>query len=119
MKLRIVGTYLKIEFRTFEKILACHGSWTISFNEIKSITTSIPQNSWWDLRAPGTLVPGVIKAGTYYTKRGKEFWYAVRGSERGFFQIELKENSYKWIILLIKDNEKWAHTITSLLDKDV
>ena len=27
---------------------------------------------------PVTFIPGVIKAGTYLTNRGKEFWYVTR-----------------------------------------
>lgn len=113
MKLSISDQQLKIQFSLLEKIFAFHGSFTLPLQAIKSVSTVEPLSGWWDLRAPGTFLPGVIRAGTYYTKRGKEFWYVTTGGKKGFLQIDLNTGSYKRIILFLPDNQKWADTIQS------
>jgi len=45
----------------------------------------------------GTYLPEVIKAGTYYTPRGKEFWYVTK---KGCLVLELRDEPYKRIILV-------------------
>jgi hypothetical protein len=49
--------------------------------------------TWKEIRAPGTAIPGLIKAGTYYTFRGKEFWMLKK---KDFpIRIELKNNKFR------------------------
>jgi hypothetical protein len=43
------------------------------------VERSIPPSTLKHVRAPGTYVPGLIKAGSYYTSRGREFWFVTRG----------------------------------------
>ncbi len=50
----------------------------ISLEHIVEVRTEAPETSWREIRAPRTYLPGVMKAGTYYTPRGKEFWYATK-----------------------------------------
>jgi len=56
------------------------------------------------------MIPGLIKAGTYYTDKGKQFWLVTK--EKGILNIELKNESYKRIILGIDNNVKWAKKIS-------
>jgi len=63
-----------------------------------------------EIRAPDTNLPGLIKAGTYYTDKGKQFWFVTKG--KGILNIELKNEPYKRIILGIDDNVKWAKKIS-------
>jgi hypothetical protein len=56
------------------------------------------------------MIPGLIKAGTYYTDKGKQFWLVTKG--KGILNIELKNESYKRIILGIDNNVKWAKKIS-------
>jgi hypothetical protein len=60
---------------------------------------------------PGTNIPGIIKAGTYFTNRGKEFWYITRGRE--ILRIELKGLFYNRIILGVKDSSLWITRLKS------
>ena len=76
-----------------------------------SATTAEPQNSWTDIKAPGTHVPGVIKAGTYYTRRGKEFWYVIADAK--FLTLELHDEPYQKIVLTLDGHEDWANRINS------
>jgi hypothetical protein len=114
MNLNITDDKLQIEFSLKEQLLAArlHQRWEIPLSHIQQVTTAKPESSWKDLRAPGTDFPGVIKAGTYYTQRGKEFWFVTR--DRDYLVIELEDESYKRIILNVDDNLSWQQRLTQL-----
>ena len=110
MRLSIVKNNLCIGFSLSKKILAVKGSFKIPLKNIKSVTTEKPKPTWKEVKAPGTLIPGLIKAGTYYTDTGKQFWYVTKG--KGILNLELKNESYKRIVLGLDNNVKWAKKIS-------
>jgi hypothetical protein len=99
---------LQIELSGTERLLMVRFARTVTvpLSSIEGVSTDTPESSWLELRAPGTMVPGLIKAGTYYTRRGKELWYAVR--KKGFLVLDLKDHPYRRIVLTLDDNEAWA-----------
>lgn len=111
MQLTITDNKLQIEFTWKEQFWAVRWQqlWQIPLAHIKQATTAKPQSSWKELRSPGSLIPGVIKAGTYYTDRGKEFWYVNRDAD--YLTIELEDESYKRIILTIDNNSYWQEQL--------
>ena len=106
MKLEIIKDLLQIKFSTTEKILAIHGSLEIPLSHIVQATGMMLEPTWMQIKMPGTHLPGIIKAGTYYTNRGKEFWYLTRGNE--VLRLELQGESYDRIILGVKDSSFWT-----------
>lgn len=110
MRLSIGKNNLCISFRISKKILSVKGSFKIPLKNIKKITTEKPKPTWKEIKAPGTFIPGLIKAGTYYTDSGKQFWYVTKG--KGILNIELKNESYKRIVLGLDNNVKWAQKIS-------
>ena len=52
----------------------------------------MPEPRLLEVRVPGTFIPGVIKAGTYWTRAGKEFWYVRRGMS-DYVTIELADGA--------------------------
>lgn len=74
---------------------------------------SMPRTSWKELRAPGTAVPGLIKAGTYYTPRGREFWYVVRSRTRRPLTIELSGEPFQRLVIVIEDAQGWVERINA------
>ncbi|MEM7725469.1 MAG: PH domain-containing protein [Cyanobacteria bacterium P01_A01_bin.45] len=113
MKLSIANENLKIEFSFLEQLLAArlHKFWEIPFSHIEQVTTNKPQTHWRDLRSPGSSIPGLIRAGTYYTNRGKEFWYVTK--KQNYLVIELKDEPYKRIILTIDENSGWKQQLNN------
>lgn len=112
MHLHLTVDQLVIELTGTERFWAFHLGKTITvpLNHIQQVSTEIPQSHWSDLRVPGTALPGVIKAGTYYTRNGREFWYATRTPH--FLTLTLSpEEYYKRIVLTLEDNEIWAEQI--------
>ena len=98
MHLHIDNGNLMIDLSFWEKVWGFHGSFRIPLAHISGIKCEIPVTSWKELRVPGSFVPGLIKAGTYYTPRGKEFWYVTRWGKQ-FVTIELQSERYKRIVL--------------------
>jgi hypothetical protein len=115
MKLNLTTDRLTIEVEWYEQLWAVtlERQMHIPLEWIDRVTTEEPQSNWAEIRAPGTFLPGVIKAGTYYTKRGKEFWYVT--SDRDYLTLELRDEPYRRIVLTIPDNTVWAERIERAL----
>ncbi|MFQ4146776.1 hypothetical protein [Chlorogloeopsis sp. ULAP02] len=115
MDLYINENKLNIEFTFTEQLLAVRWekSWSIPLAHIAQVTTAEPKSSWKELRAPGSFIPGLIKAGTDYTNRSKEFWYVNR--DKNYLTIELQNESYQRIILTINNHEYWQERLNQLI----
>ena len=109
MELGISDDKLRIRLSLLEKILSVHGSFEIPLDQVKGVTTETPRSKWRDIKLPGIYMPRVIKAGSYLTGRGREFWHVVRW--RNFLTIELRDSSYRRIILSLTDNQEWSNRI--------
>ncbi len=57
---------------------------------------AVPESSWRELRIPGTYFPGLIKAGSYSTPRGFEFWYVTK--KRSPISINIANHTYARLI---------------------
>ena len=116
MNINIVEQNLQIEFTVKEQFLAVrfHKLWEIPLSHIQQVTTTPPQTTWKELRSPGTSLPGLVKAGTYYTKRGKEFWL-VNERKDNYLTIELQDENYKRIILTAENNESWQQRLSQVM----
>lgn len=112
MKLEISNGKLKIDLGDLEKVLAVRGGFEIPLENIVKAGTEAHRTGWRETRAPGTHLPGAIKAGTYYTPRGREFWYVT---EKGVLVLELEHESYTRIVLSMDGNKEWAERINEAL----
>lgn len=68
---------------------------------------------WKGLRMPGTFVPFVITAGTYYKRGTKNFWDIVK--ERNAIVVELKDEKYRNLFIEVENPEE---TLTLLNGKN-
>ncbi|MDZ4845535.1 MAG: hypothetical protein SH857_08300 [Chitinophagales bacterium] len=59
---------------------------------------------WRGWRLPGTHVPFVITAGTYYQRGNKNFWDVVK--QRNAIIVELKDEKYKNLIIEVEKPEE-------------
>lgn len=111
MNLSIFDKTLRIELEWYEQLWAFNWDKTleIPLDRITSVTTDEPPSSWTEIRAPGTFLPGVIKAGTYYTPRGREFWYVTK--DKDYLVLELRDEPFKKIILTLERNQLWVQRI--------
>ena len=117
MKLYLESDQLIIELEWYEQCwaLSLERQLHIPLINIDRISTTEPQTTWMEIRAPGTFVPGVIKAGTYYSKGSKRFWYAT--SDKNYLTLDLRNESYRQIVITIPDNTFWEERINNTLDE--
>jgi hypothetical protein len=122
MKLNLENDNLIIDLEWYEKFWAVtlnkqiqiplsHIVGVASLKENR-VSTTEPSSNWSDLRAPGSFLPGIIKAGTYYTKQGKEFWYAV--ADKNYLTLELHDEPYRRLIITIPDNIYWYNSLSAV-----
>jgi len=114
LKLEISNGKLRINLGDLEKALAIKGGFEIPLQNIIKAGTEAHRTGWEETRAPGRHLPGATKAGTYYTPRGKEFWYVT---DKGVLVLELENEPYKRIILSIDENKEWAEKINKATSK--
>jgi hypothetical protein len=117
MKLYLESDRLTIELEWYEQFWAVmlERQLHIPLTNIDRVSTTEPQTTWMQVRAPGTFVPGVIKAGTYYSQGSKEFWYVT--SDKNYLTLELQNESYRQIVLTIPDSLAWEERINRALDE--
>jgi hypothetical protein len=115
MKLYLSDDQLTIELEWYEQLwsVTLERQLRIPLAQIDRVNTTEPQTTWMEVRAPGTFLPGVIKAGTYYTKFGKEFWYVT--SDQSYLVLELRNAAYRRIVLTIADHLTWKEQIDQAL----
>lgn len=71
--------------------------------DLRRAEPDIIQGWWKGIRAPGTQIPGVIVAGTYY-QGGKKIFWDVKNGERAIV-IELEGESYARLVVEVEDPE--------------
>jgi hypothetical protein len=115
MKIDLTNKQLTIQLTATERLLAFHisSAITIPVTHIATATNEEPASNWKEIRAPGAFIPGLIKSGTYYTDRGREFWYVTRSTD--YLILELKDEYFKRIILTIDDSEALARQIQAAI----
>ena len=110
MKLNLTDGKLQIRLNPLEKVLSMRGSIEIPLHSIVSASAEKPGWKLAQVRSPGTHVPYVIKAGTYYGSSSREFWYATLC--RPFLTLQLKDWDYNRVVITIGDSRSWAERIT-------
>ncbi|MEM9865811.1 MAG: hypothetical protein AAF938_29665 [Myxococcota bacterium] len=72
----LTPTHLTLRFTALERLLAVRFERELRIPREQIVDVGEGEGlSWKTIRAPGTAVPGVIVAGTYYTKGRREFHY--------------------------------------------
>jgi hypothetical protein len=114
VKLNIEDSKLHIKLNPLEMLFGHRGSFTIPLSNVASASTEKPGREWKQVRAPGTYVPFVIRAGTYYGRQSKEFWQTTVG--RPSLTIELRDWDYDRIVLTLSNARAWAERINQAQD---
>jgi hypothetical protein len=115
MQMHLTNDRLRIEFEWYERLWAVRiePTMNIPLAHISAVTIAEPLSNWAEVRAPGTFLPGVIKAGTYYTKQGKEFWYVT--DDRNYLTLELHDEPYRQVVMTLPDHRLWCDRIADYI----
>lgn len=102
MKIELLND-LEISLDWYESIFSFKRKITIPYKEIAKVSNEEP-GVLLGIKMPGTYIPMLFRAGTFYTKLGKEFWYYYL--KKTPLVLEMKQGSkYKRIILGIDNAE--------------
>ncbi|MEK6646794.1 MAG: hypothetical protein AABY84_09005 [Candidatus Firestonebacteria bacterium] len=84
------------------KLLACKSQIELTRKNIKSVKhlDRYLKPPFW--RIPGTYIPWVIIAGTYYGRKRKEFWDVIPNSGKGIV-IDLENDKYTKVVVDIEN----------------
>jgi len=103
VELSITGGNLVLHVKGADKLWAFKSSLEISLAHVVAIRAdpAIARGWWHGLRMPGTSVPGVITAGTFY-QDGKRVFWDVHNPENTVV-IELKDERYNQLIVEVAE----------------
>jgi hypothetical protein len=101
-----------ITLDTKEKLLAVRRRISIPKKNIVSVSTEKAKPSWLSFKM-GTHVPMGFMAGTFWTRRGKAFYY-VRDFTK-CITLHLKDHEYSKVVIEVDDKEAAAKDLRSIL----
>ena len=101
----IEGDRVRFEIEGWDKFWSLKSQLEIPLMHILSARVDPePARGWWHgIRLPGTNLPGVITAGTFYQSEGAVF-FDVHDPERTIV-IELEHEHYTRLVLEVEDPE--------------
>ncbi len=100
------------EVKGLHKLWAFKNQLTIPAEHITGVhqnTNSV--SGWKGWRIPGTSIPGIITAGTYYKKDGKTFWDVCNMNKS--IVVELKDENYDKLVIEVENPENAIKTLTN------
>lgn len=96
------GSNFIFEVKGIHKVLAFKSELTIPATHILDAHRDFEGDSWWiGWRVPGTYIPFLITAGTYYKDGEKNFWDVVNKEKS--IVVELKDEQYNRLIIEVED----------------
>jgi hypothetical protein len=106
---------LVLEVQGFDKVWALKSRLEIGLDHIRAVYADSPATlTWWKaLRMPGTYLPGVITAGTFY-QDGKRLFWDVHNPANAIV-IELSDDRYDQLIVEVADPAAALASITAAL----
>ncbi|HEX4037967.1 MAG TPA: hypothetical protein VHX37_07910 [Acidobacteriaceae bacterium] len=101
--LTVAGGKLVLQVRGADQLWALKSSLEISLEHVAGMRAdpSVAQGWWHGVRMPGTQIPGVITAGTFY-QHGKRVFWDVHHPENTVV-IELHDERYNELIVEVAD----------------
>lgn len=105
---------LNIEMSLLDRVLSLKSHLTVPLEHITGVTIRPEEaRSWFHGFRVGTSVPGIVTAGTFYTRDGRVF-YDVHDPDKTI-AIDLQGESYKRVIVQVDDPEGTAERIRAAL----
>lgn len=103
VEITISGGQVRLEVKGLDKLWAFKGSLEIPVAHIRGAhaDTSIARGWYKGIKAPGTSLPGVIRAGTFYQDKKRVFW-DVHDPEKTIV-IDLHDERYDQLIVEVAD----------------
>ena len=110
----IANDRLKVQVLGWDKLWCFKSHLDFPLEHVLSARRSEHEDKsiWHGIRAPGTHLPGVIVAGTYYSA-GDHLFYDVHDFTRAIV-IDLKDEWYTQLVLEVEDPDEVLHLLTAV-----
>ena len=107
----IAGGVVRFEIEGLDKLWSLKSRLEIPLSHIRGVRLDpeVARGWWHGIKAPGTSLPGVITAGTFY-QHGKRVFWDVHDPEHTLI-VELADERYDELIIEVADP---ARTIAAL-----
>jgi hypothetical protein len=117
VELEIAEGKLKIHVKGADKLWAFRSTLEIPLAHIAGVRTdpAIADGWWKGIRFPGTNLPGVIAAGTFY-HHGKTVFWDVHNGEKAII-LDLHDERYDELIVEVADTGAAVRMIQNALAK--
>src|SRR5688572_33309351 len=106
---RIIDEPLRVELTGWDRIWALKREIEVPLVHVRGVAFATPDLRPRGLRAPGSYWPGLIAAGTYRRRSGKEFW-SVRDKAQAIV-IDLENDVYDRLVLQVADRAATVEAI--------
>jgi hypothetical protein len=113
--LKIADGKLRLHVEGMDELWAFKSNLEISLSDITGVRAD-PEvaHTWWHgLKMPGTNLPGVITAGTFYQDGKRVFWDVHHPDNT--IVIDLRNEKYQQIIVEVADPDAAVQTLTTAL----
>ena len=117
--LSISGGNLVLHVVGADKLWAFKSSLEILLAHIEKIRVdpAVAHGWWHGVRMPGTNIPGVLTAGTFY-QHGKRVFWDVHNPDNTVV-IELKDERYNELIVEVADPQAAVEFVKSVLPREI
>lgn len=107
----IKDNILHIYVQGMDKIWAFKSRLSVPLGHITAarIDSEVTKKRWHGLRFPGTNIPGIVTAGTFYSQGRRVFWDVHRAENVAV--ISLKDEKYDEIIIQVEDPDLFVKEI--------
>jgi len=103
VEISVLGDRVRFEVQGWDKLWALKSRLEIPLAHVRSVRVDPePARGWWHgFRFPGTQLPGVITAGTFY-RDGEAVFYDVHDPDRTIV-LELEHERYRRLVIEVAD----------------
>ena len=103
VEITLTDNTLHLEVQGLDKLWALKSRLTIPLAHVQAVRADpeVARGWWHGIRAPGTQLPGVITAGTFY-QQGKRVFWDVHAPENTIV-LDLEDERYDQLIVEVAD----------------
>jgi hypothetical protein len=104
VEVSLTDDHLHLTVKGLDKLWAFRSQLDIPFRHIRSVRHDPEASSgWWHgIKMPGTSIPGILTAGTFYQRNGQRVFWDVHNPEMSII-LELHDDRFDELIVEVND----------------